>query len=201
MLFWSWVLIGWISGKRCALGYAECFAGSGYQTGRQSLEHPVMTGVGGVRGHFDVEEDQTTLSPDCPKPCQRDATRPSLPRRAENLGSPGNVPDQELEGSRKVTERVTATLLTACGKGSARPLRHDTRRTAHDNPRTRPIPRRARRNPLPVAIPTRRTTRIPSRPTRSLPTIRRPEVDRTADPACGPLTRSLCQLAGPVEYV
>jgi hypothetical protein len=95
--------------------------------------------------------------------------------------------DQEMSLTRswrvveRVSERVTATLLTGCGKGSPRPSRHATRRTTHDNPRTRPIPRRARRNPLPMAVPTRRTTRIPSRPTRPLPVARRRGLDQPTD--------------------
>lgn len=48
MLLWYWVLIGWINRKRYGLGYAECFAGSGCQSGRPGLEHPVMTALAGL---------------------------------------------------------------------------------------------------------------------------------------------------------
>jgi len=182
VLFWSCVLIGSISRRRCGPCFAECFAGSRCQNGLTAPGKLVITAVGEVGGHFDCEEDQTTLSPDCPKPCQPDVRR----RSPQNPGKKISAA-QEISLTRswrvleRVSERVVTTRQTGCGKGSPRRLRDDTRRAAHDNPRTRPIPRRARRNPLPMALPTRRTTRIPSRPTRPLPAERRRRLDQPTD--------------------
>lgn len=53
---------------------SKVFDGSGYE---QSPLSTVRRGLGSVTGldrHYDVKEDQTTLSPECQKPCQAGAT-------------------------------------------------------------------------------------------------------------------------------
>jgi len=121
VLFWSCVLIGSISRRRCGPCFAECFAGSRCQNGLTAPGKLVITAVGEVGGHFDCEEDQTTLSPDCPKPCQPDVRR----RSPQNPGKKISAA-QEISLTRswrvleRVSERVVTTRQTGCGKGSPR---------------------------------------------------------------------------------
>jgi hypothetical protein len=68
-------------------------------------------------GHFGVEEDQTTLSADSPKPCQPNVIRRSSRAPRRNLAPPEKASDQGRNGVERVPERAADTGLSVRRKG------------------------------------------------------------------------------------
>jgi hypothetical protein len=69
-------------------------------------------------GHFDVEEDQTTLSADSRKPCQPNVKRRSTRGRGRNLGYHRKaLLTRAGTGAERVSERVPDTGMSVRRKG------------------------------------------------------------------------------------